>query len=391
MISKIPIIDSWLSFRDILFALKMSRKDSLGQEFRLKISRLLGLENIYFTDSGLSAFFIILNALKENSKKREVVLPAYTAGSLVTAVIKAGLKPVLCDISLKDFNLEVNGLEKSVSGETLAVICVHLFGIGTEDIAGLKAKLASGVLLIEDCAQAMGSKITEKQVGSFADISFFSFNRGKNLPLCSGGCIATNSEIWSASLSRQIEQLADPGLFSKTLIPLKILAISLAVNPFIYGLGFPLISLFKDDSPLVNIRPRKFTAFQAGLGLALLSRTESFFKSRFQNGKFLLDNLKDKEGIIVPDISSRSQPVFNRFPVVFEDPEKKEKIKQKLWKLGIEASEMYLRPVHQMFDLGYKLEEFPQANYLASHLLTLPVHSSIRQEDLEIMIKVILA
>ncbi|MFH1093588.1 MAG: DegT/DnrJ/EryC1/StrS family aminotransferase, partial [Candidatus Omnitrophota bacterium] len=91
----------------------------------------------------------------------------------------------------------------------------------------------------------------------------------------------------------------------------------------------------------------------------------------------------------VPQISPDTQPAFNRLPLVFEDLEKKEKTAQDLLKAGIETSQMYYKPLHQLLDLGYKPEDFPNAVYFAGHLLTVPCHPLLSENDIQKIIELI--
>ncbi len=390
MISKIPIVGSPVGFYDISAALWRMNSKAVFSDFKSAISGFVPAKYIYFTGSGIASFYVILSALKEKSAKKEVIIPAYTAGSLVVAIIKAGLKPVLCDISLDDFNLERESLFKVISSDTLAVVCVHMFGIGIRDIKQLKDRIPSDIFLIEDCAQSMGAKIAGNQAGIFGDISFFSFNRGKNLPTYKGGCITTVLKELADDIEKIIgNSMEKQNAFFEFLLPLKILAILFATKPFFYGLSYPVISLFKDIAPPKDIKVEEFSRFQASLGLSLLNKREVLFEKRYQNGMFLISGLKSFEGIKAALIPNDLQPAFNRFPLVFRDLIKKERVEKKFKEAGIETSRMYLKPLHHMFDLGYKKEEFPNACYFAEHLLTLPVHPLVREEDLQKMINII--
>ncbi|MDO8969930.1 MAG: DegT/DnrJ/EryC1/StrS family aminotransferase, partial [Saprospiraceae bacterium] len=99
--------------------------------------------------------------------------------------------------------------------------------------------------------------------------------------------------------------------------------------------------------------------------------------------------LKQAPQIMVPQISSDTCPAFNRLPVVFRDIKKRDRVEKKLWQAGIETSRMYLKPLHHMFDLGYTWGNFPNAVYLAGHLLTLPTHPLLRKADVGAMISII--
>lgn len=390
MLAKLPIISSPVKVSELAEAFAHINNESVLEEFSFDFSRLVKSRHIYFTNSGLSSFYIILNALKQKSEKKEVILPAYTAGSLIVAVVKVGLVPVLCDISLEDFNLDKQALFKAISQNTLAIVCIHMFGIPTDNLEQLKEKIPPDIFLIEDCAQAMGSKIREKQVGSFTDVGFFSFNRGKNVSTYGGGCVTTNSVELAKKLDTIYSQLVKESTIGENLSAFfKILALSLAINPFIYGLGYPFISCFKDVTPPHDFPIRKITNLQARLCFLLLRRLDELSTKRYFNGMFLINALKAAEGIILPKISEDTYPAFNRLPLAFQDPDKRRKIEKKLWRVGIETSRMYLKPLHHMFDLGYRKENFPNANYLAEHLLTLPVHPLVKREHLSAMINII--
>lgn len=390
MLRKLPIISQSVSFGNLLYALKNACGTSAKEELGVTLSKFTESEYIYLTDSGVSAFYIILKTLKEKSKSKEVILPAYTAGSLVTAVLKAGLKPVLCDISPQDFNTTADSLLNAVSPDTLAVVAVHMFGIGIRGTETLRERLSKDIFLIEDCAQSMGSKINAKFLGSFSDASFFSFGRGKNLSIYAGGCIVTgNSEI-AEGIEKEWKGRGEENLLFQISLIAEILAFSLVASPLIYGLTFPLTRRFKDTTPPRDFAVKKMCNLEAALGLELMQRQEEVFSRRCQNGLLLINELKKKEGgVTVPDIPESSRFVFPRLPVLFEDPEKREKAERRLWVNGIESSRMYLRPLHRMFDLGYTKEDFPNANYFAQRLLTLPVHPSVRISDLERIIEVI--
>jgi perosamine synthetase len=378
MITKIPIISGVFDLGDLVYAVRHMREEFISNEFSFAVSLQMQQKYVYLVNSGIAALYLALMVLQQKSGRKEVVLPAYTAGSLVVAVKKAGLKPVLCDISMDDFNADIASLSSAVSEKTLAVVCVHMFGIGMQAVARLREKIPPDVFVIEDCAQAMGSRIEAKPVGSFSDISFLSFNRGKNLPACAGGALMTNSkelaEIGSRIYARLFKR---EGIWGNSIIAAKTFAFGQAVNPFWYGLGFPLISLFKSTRPPRDFTVEKIANFSAGLGLMLLKKAEESFTRRNQYGLRIIEALRSSEGIILPIIALDARPVFNRLPVVFKDINKVEEVRKRLWKAGIETSRMYLRPLHHMFELDYQPAAFPQACYLASHLLTLPVHPDL--------------
>ena len=114
----------------------------------------------------------------------------------------------------------------------------------------------------------------------------------------------------------------------------------------------------------------------------LVRKSEELFSARNHNGMFLIEGLRDIDGIILPKISGDMYVVFNRLPVVFKDPRKRKEAGEALWKNGIDASWIYDKPLHHEFDMGYGKEDFPNAVYCARRLLTLPVHAGAGEKDL---------
>ncbi|MEW6088957.1 MAG: DegT/DnrJ/EryC1/StrS family aminotransferase [bacterium] len=358
------------------------------EKFARDLSDYFYPEKIYLLNSGLAAFYIILETVKNLSSKKEVILPAYTAPSMVLPVLKANLKPVLCDIAKDNFNVDLNSISEIITKDTLCIVPTHLFGIPVSGIEDMKERF-QGIFIIEDCAQSLGSTINGKKTGCFSNAGFTSFNRGKNLSTYGGGCIFTGSFELGEKVKAGIDSLAEQAIFSKSILPLKLTAFSLAVNPYMYGLFHLIISRFKDNQVPENFYSRKYSNFQAGVGKSLLDKIDGFSEKRYNNGMFLAEKLYGLKEIIVPVTSKEAKPAFNRFPVLFKNLELRQKIKNALWASGFDTSFMYLKPLHHIFDLGNRKEDFPNANYLAEHLLTLPVHPLLGKDDMERIIQVI--
>jgi dTDP-4-amino-4,6-dideoxygalactose transaminase len=374
---------------DIFFALFSSLREDCGKRLSGHINSSLNGESTYLVNSGTSACSLILKALKALSAKKEVVIPAYCASSLVWAIKSEGLKPVLCDISLDDFNLDASKLPEVVSGRTLAIIGVHMFGIMNEDLVKIRDTYPD-IFIIEDCAQAFGSRLGSHIAGTLGQVSFFSFNRGKNLSTYGGGCVVINDKNLIEPVRKEFEKLKSPGLFFRFSIFLKTVVLYLASKPLLYGLFYFIIKPFKERQAEPDFKVYAFNNFQAALALRILGKLNGFLGKRTKNGFILSKELGKREEVMPVRIKDNAQPAFNRFPLLIRDAERILEIEAKLRKVGIESSRMYLRPLHQLFDLGYREDKFPSANYLARHLLTLPVHHLVRIKDLVSMKKAIL-
>ncbi|NOZ70097.1 MAG: hypothetical protein GXP46_12850 [Deferribacteres bacterium] len=389
MIRKIPVIGYRISLRALLSGVSAFFSGGTRDEFRDTLAGFIQCRHVYFVNSGISAFYLALLALKKISRRTEVVLPAYTAPSLVVAVRKAGLKPVLCDISLRDFNMDMQAALQLVSRQTLCIVCVHMFGIPAADVGRLKQGLPEDVFLIEDCAQAMGSEIAGRPVGGSGDLSIFSFNRGKNLPAAGGGVIFTDSGMLASAVEELVDELSVPGLGYEIRLFLWFVCLSMLFRPFFYSLLYPLVCRFRDDTLPVDFTVGGYTSLQAGLGKFLFEGLAESCRHRYENAMAVLDALGNTRGIILPCIRDDLRPAFNRLPVLIEDTESRRKVERELSDNGIGVSGLYFRPLHHIFDLGYDRSGFPNAVYLAERLLTLPSHPLLERETLEKMTSLI--
>jgi dTDP-4-amino-4,6-dideoxygalactose transaminase len=386
---KLPIIGDNLTISDCCAALKESFKNRLKQiDFQNTLSKSIQTKHLFFFSSGIASFYAALSILKQFSKKREIILPAYTAPSLVVAVKQIGLEAKLCDISLDDFNLDVDRLADIVNERTLAIVGVHMFGLPMSGLSKLKDNFKD-VYLIEDCAQSFGSLIDNLPVGNLGDFSFFSFNRGKNFPLLQGGCLATDNDNLAGRINSAYNTDCFRGSFRNLIDFIKGLAFVSATNPYVYKTFYPLIARFKDVAPPKEVAIGQMSLFCEELGEIFSTRINVSLMQRFNNAAFLMSRLKDTEGLKLPKIEKNLSPIFNRFPILFDSGREREKIEMELSLLGVECSRMYLRPLHHIFDLGYKREEFSNANKFAENLLVFPVHPLVKEKHLSLIIMVL--
>ena len=180
-------------------------------EFEKSFSKYLGSKYCVGVGNGTDALEISLKAL-DLPRNSEIILPANSFISTAEAISNCGHKVVFCDISPKDYSIDLECLSSLISQKTKGIIVVHLYGIPTVMEPILEISKRNNLFLIEDCAQAHGAEYNGTKVGNFGDLGCFSFYPGKNLGAYGdGGAIVTNnSEI--ATKSRMI---ANHGRVSK--------------------------------------------------------------------------------------------------------------------------------------------------------------------------------
>lgn len=379
----IPSVGTPVGCKDILSGLLSTRARGA---FVRTIAKQTKRKHALLTNSGTTAFFLIMKALQRLSDKREVILPAYTAPSLILPIKKAGLIPRLCDIDLKTFNMDLTALPKVISDDTLAVTIVHMFGLPQWLESVAEEELSKSAFIIEDLASAHGSTLYGRTVGCFGDVSFVSFNRGKNFSTLSGGAMVTDREdIYRLAKEEAKRYLREPDFFEKIVIAVKAIALSLAVRPWFYTLFRRFIAQFKYQGLHHDFAIHAYTRFQAGMGNAAFKRGRFIFEKRFQNGLYLHRALSGIDGVTIPAIPDGSIPAFNQFPLLINNHSQRDVIFNALEQCGIEATRLYPQPIHAVYDLGYNRtkDPFPNATYLSRRLILIPTHPYVNKRHLQ--------
>lgn len=369
----------------------LSEKESI-KSFENALKTIVDVKFAFAINSGTSAIFIALESLKRiRPDRKKVVIPAYTAPIIKLPIERAGLEIVLCEVSRDTFNMDLTKLPELLSDDVLCVMPVHLFGIPT-DIEPIKAMAKDkDIFILEDAAQSFGSKIDGKQTGSFGDIGILSFHRGKNLSTYSGGAILTNSESIANICERMVNALPCQGAISRFSNLIKLTIISQLVKPLVYDILNPLAAPFKSRDVHEAFDAFKYTGFQAKVGTQIFEHLEEYSRIRYNNGMRLLNGLKGVKGVTVPKIRDGMFPAFNQFPMVLDDADKMEKLFNALLSNGIEATRLYLKPMHKIFHLNYAKEPdpFPTASWLAQGLLLIPTHPYAASNDMDTAIETI--
>ena len=189
--SDIEKLISWLSKNEKL------TKGPLTLEFEKKWSNWLGVKYSVFVNSGSSAnlaavYSLLLSGKLKNNK---IVVPAVSWVTTVTPIIQLGLEPIMCDADENNLGLDINHLKKIILEDSpSAIILVHVLGIPNSMSEIIQLCEENDILLIEDSCESIGSTYQNKNIGTFGDVSTFSFYFGHHMSTIEGGMISTNDE-----------------------------------------------------------------------------------------------------------------------------------------------------------------------------------------------------
>ena len=199
---KVTLSEPAFDNKEINSAIKAIKSLRLSQgsnvrKFENSFSKFVGLKYGVATNSGSSANLITLEALKEYYKLKvgdEVILPASTFATVPMPVIQVGFKPVFVDVNLDDMNISINEIKKAITKKTKIVMVVHTLGYPAKIREIKKLCERKNLILFEDCCEAHGASVKNKIVGSFGEISAFSFFVAHNITTGEGGMVLTNNK-----------------------------------------------------------------------------------------------------------------------------------------------------------------------------------------------------
>ncbi len=284
-------------------------------EFEEKFAKFFGTKFCSLTNSGSSANLLAVSALTSKSlgekrlKKGDKVITA-AAGfpTTVNPIFQNGLVPRFIDVELGTYNPSAKMVEEAIDGKTKAIVLAH--SLGNPFDAEKIAKLAKehGIWLVEDCCDALGSKLNGKGVGTFGDIATMSFYPAHHMTMGEGGAVLTSNPM----LKKQIESFRDWGRDcwcapGKDNTCKKRFGWKLGELPY----GYDHKYIYSNIG--YNL---KVVEMQAAIGLAQLEKVPEFIKRRKENYSFFLFSLsRHSDKLILPKTISGAEISPFGFPL----------------------------------------------------------------------------
>tara|TARA_A100001015_G_scaffold247259_1_gene283997 strand:- start:2931 stop:4016 length:1086 start_codon:yes stop_codon:yes gene_type:complete len=178
--------------------------------FEKRISKLLKVKHATTVSNGTVALHLALLALGIK-KNDEIIVPVLTYVAPVNAIKYVGAKPVFVDADINTWNIDVSKIEACITKKTRAILAVHLFGFSCDILKIKKICKKYNLFLVEDTAEALGSKLNNKNLGCFGDVSTFSFYGNKTLTTGEGGMLVSNNY----SIMKKVSHLKNQSMSKK--------------------------------------------------------------------------------------------------------------------------------------------------------------------------------
>lgn len=342
------IKDSMLSFRGKFI-----------NKFEKKFEEFIGGGHATTTTNGTTAIELGLSTLGIKNGD-EVIIPNFCFAAVINAVINVGAKPVLVDVDQSTWTIDPDEIKKNISKKTKAIIAVHTYGIIC-DIAKIKKIIDDRkIFILEDCAEALGSKIKNKTIGVQSDCSTFSFYANKTITTGEGGMVVfKNKEFFKRSLILR-NQGRDP-----------------QDNSFLH--------IYKG----FNFR---MTNMQAALGYAQMFKIERFLKNKKKIFKVYNKYLSKNKSIIFLPVPKNTENSYWLYTIRLKNFSKKKRnlLIKKLKNKGIETRPGFY-PLSEMTPYKkYSKKNYRNSKKIAFSSISLPTSSNLKEKDVISISKILL-
>lgn len=343
-----------------------------------ELKEYFGVKHVFLVSSGKAALALILMGLQGMSKKRKVIIPAYTCYSVPSAVAMTGLDIVLCDLLPETLDYDFDELETLADEDTLCIISTHLFGIPSDVCRIRDIGRKRGIFIIEDAAQAMGAVQGREKLGTLGDVAFFSLGRGKNITCGSGGIIVTSSEEIGRGIKEHYLKLKkEPsGEYVKNII--EVVFMKIFLNPYFYWFPAGLLFLSIGETRFFNTFPLyRLNSFKAGLLHRWRPKLKENNNFRSKIGQYYINqlDLKNRMPIYADEYS------YLRFPLYMNHEGQKDNICNRYKYHGV--SPMYPDSINHILEIREKFAntQYKNAERIAKTLVTLPTHILMEDDD----------
>ena len=344
----------------------------LVRKFERQWAKWLCVKYATFVNSGSSANLLMYDSLllSETLPNKKIVLPAVGWSTSVAPAIQLGFEPILCEADWNTFGLDLDCLEGLLKTHNPgAVLIVHTLGVPNDMESLLALKDEYEFILMEDACAAIGSYYDNRLVGTFGEISTFSFYYGHHLSTIEGGMICTHDE----SLHDILVQIRSHG-WAKDLPPEK--AENRASEHNIITFNRPFTFYY----PGFNLRS---TNLNARIGLSQMKKIDCVVKRRIENHNIYQSRFRDAKGFHCQR-NDRADICSIAFVALAQSQAHRERIAQVLEENRIETrplggGNMSRQP---FWSNCYESTAFPVADRIHETAFQLPNHPLLSQEDI---------
>lgn len=368
----------------IIEALNSNRVSSgkLVREFEKKFAQLVGTEEAVAVSSGADADALALAVLFDFGARRgdEAILPALSFVATGNSVLQAGFIPVFVDIDRGTLNIDPNKIEERISEKTRAIMPVHLMGKPADMDPIMEIAKRYGLYVIEDAAEAHGAVYKGRNIGTIGDMAAYSTYVAHVITTIEGGVVVTDRSDFAEIL----RSLRSHGRACKC--ESCVLNISSGYCPKRFQSGDGMDIRFQFERIGFS---SKMNELEAAVGLGNLEIFDQIFKKKRKNLLTLVERFK-KFGQYLYTITEEPYERIgpHAFPIIVKEdaPFTRDQLVDFMEKKGIDTRSLFLSMPTQCDGFGfldYKIDDFPNAEYIGKSGLHIGVHQDIGEEEIQ--------
>jgi dTDP-4-amino-4,6-dideoxygalactose transaminase len=370
---RVPLTDIEVTEDDVEAVLECLRSGWLTMGPRTKIfeqelARRIGVSHALTVSSGTAALHLACRAAGLGPGD-EMIVPAFTFVASASAARFVGAEPVLCDIlGPHDVNLDVRDVERRITARTRAVMAVHFFGYPADMLALRELCDAHGLILIEDCAEAIGACVDEsgRQVGTVGELGAFSFFSKNQLCVGEGGMVSTADD----ELAERVRLLRSHALTSGTWDRHR------GHDPVydIVDIGFN----YRIDEP------------RSALGISRMQRLDGDIAARRAVVRAYRERLAGIPGLEIPwDERAVELSTHFAFPVLLPDRTARDRFREELKAGGVQTTWYPALHTFSEYRAAAPPEGLPHAQEVSDRHCVLPLSATMDEAAVETVAQVV--
>jgi perosamine synthetase len=346
---------------------------------------------------GRIAFYDMLRAL-DLPAGSEIIFPSLTFWVVPELARVAGLTAVFADVDPATFNIDPDSVERVITDRTRAIVPTHLYGLPCDMDRILDIASRHNLIVLEDCAHALGATYKGRPVGTFGTGALFSFQTLKPLNCYGGGIALVQDPALAAKVRQIVEALPWP---SEKRVRDRLLMGRLQrifIKPWVFSISlFPVlwVSALIDASPDVflwekirSLHPlpdqynERFPNVQAAIGLAALKRLDGWTAQAQANAAYMNRTLGDLPGIQVPRVPADRTHVYYQYCVYGPDGPQRDELVVRCVRRGIDIETLHVDVPPDM-ELFQGVTAEADGARRAAQAIQIPIYAGLTQEQIE--------
>lgn len=369
----------------------VSRRPEAVRTFERAFAREFEAGHALAFPYGRSALWSLLEALE--IRDAEIILPAYTCVVVAHAVVLSGNCPRFVDVSLHDYNMDLDQVEAAISERTGAVIATHLFGypLDVDRLRGIvetaQRRYGRKIWIVQDCAHSFGARWERRLVCTEGDAALFGLNISKTITSIFGGMITTGD----AALASRLRSFRDTHFEAAGPVKtLKRLLYLLAVYPAFSNRLYRIVDWLQDETPLLRQLTDAYhldekihfppdyadmmLPVEARVGLAQLTKYEEIVSRRREHARHYDEALAGVAGIERPPVVDGA--TYSHYVVRVRD---RGRIVAAMAKEGIRLGTLiqYSIPHMTAYARYTDPDSFPRSLLCSRQTVNLPVYAAL--------------